>query len=113
MSTSVTIPTVVSSEQGPVRPRLLFAARRPPFPLMTGARIRTHRLLTGLAETFETTFVTFEHSPHSPDGQIGSDELRPQLPGIDVVTVPGCGPGKRPRQLASVFSTRSWEYGRY
>jgi glycosyltransferase involved in cell wall biosynthesis len=80
---------------------------------MTGARIRTHRLLTGLAEAFETTFVTFEHSPRSPDGHVDGDELRRQLPGIDVVTVRGCGPGKRPRQLASLLSTRSWEYGRY
>src|SRR5207247_5620700 len=43
------------------RPSLLFVARRPPFPLVNGARIRTHRLLTGLARDFETTFVTFEH----------------------------------------------------
>ena len=100
-------------EDGAARPRLLFAARRPPFPLVTGARIRTHRLLTGLADDFDTTFVTFEHDARSPDGHIGPDELRRQLPGIDVVTVPGCGPGKRARQLASLASSRSWEYGRY
>jgi glycosyltransferase involved in cell wall biosynthesis len=35
------------------------------------------------------------------------------LPGIDVVAVPGCGAGKRLRQLATVFSRQSWEYGRY
>jgi glycosyltransferase involved in cell wall biosynthesis len=101
------------SEERSTRPRLLFAARRPPFPLVTGARIRTHRLLTGLAETFDTTFVTFEHHARSPDGHIAPEELRRCLPGIDVVTVPGCGPGKRLRQLGSVLSSRSWEYGRY
>jgi glycosyltransferase involved in cell wall biosynthesis len=95
------------------RPRLLFAARRPPFPLVTGARIRTHRLLTGLAKRFETTLVTFEHDANSPDGHVGADELRRLLPGIDVVTVPGCGAGRRLRQLRTLASRRSWEYGRY
>jgi glycosyltransferase involved in cell wall biosynthesis len=95
------------------RPRLLFAARRPPFPLVNGSRIRTHRLLTGLATTFETTFVTFDHDPRSVDGHVDRDELRRLLPGIDVVTVAGCGPGKRLRQLRAVGRRRSWEYGRY
>jgi glycosyltransferase involved in cell wall biosynthesis len=94
-------------------PRLLFAARRPPFPLVNGSRIRTHRLLTGLAMAFETTFVTFDHDPRSVDGHVDRDELRRLLPGIDVVTVPGCGPGKRLRQLRAVAGRRSWEYGRY
>jgi glycosyltransferase involved in cell wall biosynthesis len=95
------------------RPRLLFAARRPPFPLVTGARIRTQRLLTGLAKSFDTTFVTFEHAEGSPDGHVDRDELRRLLPGIEVVTVPGCGPGKRLHQARTLVSRRSWEYGRY
>jgi glycosyltransferase involved in cell wall biosynthesis len=95
------------------RPRLLFCARRPPFPTVTGARIRTHRLLTGLAATFETTFVCFENHPRSPDGHVPVDELRRLLPGIEIVTVPGLGPGKRFAQARSVLSSRSWEYGRY
>jgi polysaccharide biosynthesis protein PslH len=101
------------SSDEPQRPRLLFAARRPPFPLVTGARIRTHRLLTGLAQAFETTFVTFEHDERSPDGHVDVEEFRGQLPGIEVVTVSGCRPGKRLRQLFSLVSARSWEYGRY
>src|SRR5438477_100386 len=95
------------------RPRLLFCARRPPFPLVTGARLRTHRLLTGLAEVFQTTFVTFEHHPASPDGRIDRDVLRRLLPGIEVAVVRGCGSGKRLRQARSLLSVRSWEYGRY
>lgn len=95
------------------RPRLLFAARRPPFPVVTGARIRTHRLLTGLASTFETTFVTFDHDEGSPDGQVDRDELTRRLPGIEVVTVPGCGSGKRLAQARTLVLSRSWEYGRY
>jgi polysaccharide biosynthesis protein PslH len=98
---------------GSERPALLFCARRPPFPLVTGARLRTHRLLTGLAQVFQTTFVTFGHHPGSPDGHIDRDELRRLLPGIDVVVVPGCGRGKRVRQARTLLSTRSWEYGRY
>jgi glycosyltransferase involved in cell wall biosynthesis len=103
------IATPISSE----RPRLLFVARRPPFPLVTGARIRTHRLLTGLAQAFETTFLTFEHHPRSPDGHVDGDELAMLLPGMVVVTVPGCGHGKRLRQARSLLARRSWEYGRY
>lgn len=93
--------------------RLVFAARRPPFPTDTGAPIRTHRLLTGLARAFETTFVTFEHHPESPDGHTGRAELEERLPGIRIVTVPGLGPGKRVAQALSLASRRSWEYGRY
>lgn len=95
------------------RPRLLFCARRPPFPLVTGARLRTHRLLTGLAAVFQTTFLTFEHHPASPDGYIDPTELRRLLPGIEVAVVRGCGRGKRLRQARSLLSARSWEYGRY
>ncbi|HEU0250957.1 MAG TPA: glycosyltransferase family 4 protein [Solirubrobacteraceae bacterium] len=95
------------------RPRLLFCARRPPFPLVTGARIRSHRLLSGLAESFETTFVTFEHEPGSPDGHVGRAELERLLPGIGIVTVPGRGRGKRVEQTRSLLWRRSWEYGRY
>lgn len=104
---------VGAARDGRGRPRLLFCARRPPFPTVTGARIRTHRLLTGLAATFETTFVCFENHPSSPDGHVPADELRRLLPGIEVVTVPGLGPGKRIAQARSVLSSRSWEYGRY
>jgi glycosyltransferase involved in cell wall biosynthesis len=95
------------------RPRLIFCARRPPFPTVTGARIRTHRLLTGLAGTFETTFVCFDSHARSPDGHVERDELERLLPGVEVVTVPGLGRGKRLAQARSLLSRRSWEYGRY
>jgi glycosyltransferase involved in cell wall biosynthesis len=95
------------------RASLLFVARRPPFPLVNGARIRTHRLLTGLARDLETTFVTFEHDPASPDGHMSRRALEEELSGIRIVTVPGCGPGKRLRQARTLGSDTSWEYGRY
>jgi glycosyltransferase involved in cell wall biosynthesis len=104
---------LTTAEPTSTRPRLLFCARRPPLPLVTGARLRTHRLLTGLAEAFQTTFLTFEHHPSSPDGHVDEAELRRLLPGIEVVVVSGCGPGKRLRQARSLLSARSWEYGRY
>ena len=71
------------------RPKLLFAARRAPFPLITGARIRSYRLLSGLARHFDTTFVTFEHAEGSSDGHISRHEMEQKLPGINVVSVPG------------------------
>jgi polysaccharide biosynthesis protein PslH len=95
------------------RPKLLFAARRAPFPIVTGARVRSYQLLTGLAQQFETTFVTFEHAEGTPDGHISREEIVRQLPGINVVTVPGCRAGKRRQQALTLVSRDSWEYGRY
>jgi glycosyltransferase involved in cell wall biosynthesis len=93
--------------------RLLFVARRPPFPLANGARIRSHRLLTGLAEAFDTTFLTFEHQESSAEGHLTREELEELLPGVRVVTVPGRRAPKRAGQLRSVASRDSWEFGRY
>jgi glycosyltransferase involved in cell wall biosynthesis len=71
---------------------LVFASPTPPFPLDNGGRVRMHRLLTGLATEFDTTFVTYEHHPASGRPAGGRRELAELLPGIDVVTVPGLGP---------------------
>ena len=95
------------------RPKLLFAARRAPFPLITGARIRSYQLLSGLARHFDTTFVTFEHAEGSSDGHISRHEMEQKLPGIKVVSVPGTRGSKRWRQGRTLISRRSWEYGRY
>jgi glycosyltransferase involved in cell wall biosynthesis len=96
-----------------VRPRLVFASRRPPWPQDNGARIRTNRLLRGLSESFETTFVTFEHAPGSPDGHMSAQDLRELFRGVEVVTVPGLGAAKRIGQAASLARARSWAFGRY
>jgi glycosyltransferase involved in cell wall biosynthesis len=93
--------------------RLLFVALRPPFPLASGARIRSHRLLTGLASVFEVTFLTFEHDERSAEGHMKRPELEGLLPGIQVVTVPGRRIPKRLGQLGSIASRRSWTFGRY
>lgn len=95
------------------RPSLVFATRRAPFPLDSGARIRAHRLLAGLADAFDTTLVCFEHHRESPDGHTDAAQLRRLFPGVEVVTVPGLGPGKRLEQAGSLLSLRSWSIGRY
>ena len=95
------------------RPRLGFVVRRPPHPLDNGARIRARRLLMGLAESFDTTLVTFDHRPDSPDGQIDPLELRRQLAGVQVLLAPGFGSGKRLGQLRSLAGRGSWSFARY
>ncbi|MDQ4144747.1 MAG: glycosyltransferase family 4 protein [Actinomycetota bacterium] len=95
------------------RPRLIFATRRPPFPLDNGARIRSYRLLTGLAESFSVTLVTFEHHEKSPDGLTTRADLESILPGVEVVAVPGVGPSKRRRQARSLLARSSWAWGQY
>jgi polysaccharide biosynthesis protein PslH len=71
---------------------LVFASPIPPFPLDNGSRVRTHRLLTGLATEFPTTLVTYEHHPESGRPSYRQRDLKDLLPGIKVVTVPGVGP---------------------
>ncbi len=93
---------------------LLFVARRPPWPLTNGARIRTHRLLRALSTEFRTTLLTFAHHASSADGALDREELEDSLPRVDLVTVTGLGPGKRCDQLFSlVRRRRSWNFGRY
>jgi polysaccharide biosynthesis protein PslH len=96
-----------------VRPRLVFAARRAPYPLENGARIRTHRLLAGLSQAFETVFVTFEHHRDSPDGLCRKEDLERLYPNVEVITVPGAGADKRRGQAASLLHRQSWAWGRY
>jgi hypothetical protein len=93
--------------------RLLFVARRPPWPLTNGGRIRSHRLLESLSAAFETTLLVLQHEPDSPDGAVDLSELAHALPGVDIVSVPGLGAGKRSMQLTGLVSPRSWHYGRY
>jgi glycosyltransferase involved in cell wall biosynthesis len=100
-----------------VRERLVFACYRAPVNLGWGAPIRTHKLLMGLSEAFDTTVVTFAHDPASPTGFRSPEELAEHFPGISVVAVPGSfattGVAKRSSQLVSLASTRSWQFGRY
>ena len=96
-----------------MRPPLVFAARRAPYPLENGARIRTHHLLEGLAQSFEVVFVTFEHHRDSPDGLCRKADLERLYPNVEVVTVPGNGPAKRRGQVLTLVRRGSWAWGRY
>lgn len=93
--------------------RLLFVARQPPLPDDTGARIRSHRLLTALARRFPTTLITFAHLPGSGEHSLDPARLRAALADVEVVTVPGARASRRVRQLRGIASRRSWEWGRY
>ena len=95
------------------RPRLVFATCRPPYPLDNGARIRAHRLLTGLAQSFDTLVVTFEFEPGDPDGHCTREQLQTLIPGAVVVTVPEARRAKRMGQLVSLPRRESWSLGRY
>jgi glycosyltransferase involved in cell wall biosynthesis len=94
---------------------IVFAARQAPIPLLSGAPIRRHRLLTGLGETFDTVFVTFEQESTSADYRATRTDIENLLPGIRVAVVEGFDAydRKRRRQLRSLASQRSWEFGRY
>jgi glycosyltransferase involved in cell wall biosynthesis len=94
------------------RPRLVFAACRPPFPLENGARIRTFQLLTGLARSFDVVFVTFERHPDSPEGW-RAEQLAERLPQLTTITVPLLPRSKRKAQAGSLRRRSSWTLGRY
>lgn len=92
------------------RAPLLFATSRPPFPLTYGTGIRSHRLLTGLAEAFDVTLVTQELDL-GDEGRLDRDELARRLTGIRVVTVPASDRTKRWAQARSLLSPNSWRWG--
>ena len=96
------------------RPLIVFATRRVPVRAQSGGTIRTHRLLTGLAERFEVVLVAFDREPGDrTDPPADSAEIARELPGIETVAIPAPRGGKRTRQLMSVPARRSWSFGRY
>lgn len=97
----------------PDRPRLLFASRRPPFPLQSGAEIRTNRLLTGFAERFATTWLGYLGDLTGTHPSYTTRELEELLPGVRVIGVEPPRLPARFAQLASIASPRSFEWGRY
>jgi polysaccharide biosynthesis protein PslH len=96
-----------------MRPRLIFATRVLQFPAVTGAQLRTQRLLSGLGEAFEVSIVTFHHHGASDEGRTSEAEIRRAFPDADVVMVPGLGGRKRLLQARSLVSRGSWVHGRY
>jgi glycosyltransferase involved in cell wall biosynthesis len=72
----------------PLRRPLIFATRRPPFPLDNGARIRAQRLAAGLSQRFELTLVTFADAPRYDDATWSRDDLERVLPRAAIELVP-------------------------
>lgn len=69
--------------------------------------------MTGLASSFDTTFLTYEHDPEGYEWHCPRATLEAELPGVEVVTVPGIRGSKRLAQARSLLSRRSWEWGQY
>jgi glycosyltransferase involved in cell wall biosynthesis len=92
---------------------VLFVCRRPPWPLTNGGRIRSHRLVEGLARRFDVVLLTMDHRPGSPDDRVDLAGLSAALPDVEIRTVRGLGSRKRADQFRSLLRKSSWGYGRY
>lgn len=95
------------------RPPLVFVACQPPYPRDNGARIRIHHLLVGLAQAFDTVFVTLEQELDGSGGSCGKQELERLYPNVEVIAVPNDEQAKRAAQALSLFRRDSWTNGRY
>lgn len=94
-----------------VRPVLVFAVCRVPVRARSGSPIRSHRLVSGLAERFEVVLVAPRRELGVAEPPPGDEEIRRDLPGVEVVTVPARRGGKRARQLISLASRHSSQFG--
>jgi glycosyltransferase involved in cell wall biosynthesis len=93
--------------------RLIFVTRASPVPATSGATLRTHRLMTGLAVAFDVTLLTLDHGLRDADGHQSLSEAERQLAGIRVLAATGPGTHKRAGQAASLLRRGSWEWSRY
>lgn len=73
------------------RPAVIFVTHRPPLPLDTGARIRAHRLATGLARRCDVTLVTYADGPTFDETTTTREELAQAMPGVQLHLVPYAG----------------------
>jgi glycosyltransferase involved in cell wall biosynthesis len=91
------------------RASLIFATRRPPFPLDNGARIRAHRLASGLSEHFDLTLVTFDGGPTGDETTSTRADLERVLPAARIELVPFDGRAAgRLRRDALRATSASW-----
>lgn len=67
---------------------VVLASRRPPFPLDNGARIRTARLVQGLARSLPVTFVTYLPGPTFDGTNATRADLQALMPGVTLELVP-------------------------
>ncbi|MEA2289229.1 MAG: polysaccharide biosynthesis protein PslH [Solirubrobacteraceae bacterium] len=91
--------------------RVIFAARRPPWPLDNGARIRAFRLCEALSRRFDVTLVTFGDGPAYDTTRASRADLEAAL-GVPVELVPY---GRRPPGGArrNVLRRASDTFGHY
>lgn len=87
---------------------LVFATRRPPWPLDNGARIRAHRLAIGLSERFDLTLVTFSGAPTYDETTASPAEIQDALPGAAIELVPYDGPQIGVRRNAPRRRSATW-----
>jgi polysaccharide biosynthesis protein PslH len=95
-------------------PKLVFATRRPPYPVDNGARIRANRLIHALAREFDVVLVTPRHAPGSGDHAVEPADVAAVLPdSVRIAWTEGLTASRRAGQLASIPHRRSYEFGRY
>jgi polysaccharide biosynthesis protein PslH len=95
-------------------PRLVFATRRPPYPVDNGARIRANRLIHALAREFDVVLVTPRHAAGSGDHDVSPDDVAAALPdSVRIAWTEGLTASRRVGQAASILRRRSYEFGRY
>ena len=87
---------------------LVFATRRPPWPLDNGARIRAQRLAAGLGKHFDLTLVTFAGGPTYDETTATRAELEEALPGAKIELVPYDGRPIGVRRNALRTSSATW-----
>lgn len=87
---------------------LVFATRRPPWPLDNGARIRAQRLAAGLGERFDLTLVTFAGAPTYDETTASPAEIQDAVPGAAMELVPYDGGPIGVRRNAPRRSSATW-----
>lgn len=94
-----------------MRPPLVFAAPYVPVPARSGAPIRSHRLMMGLAHRFDVVLVAPDGPRGAPGARPGDEEIARELPGVDVIRVAGrpLRVGKRLNQAMTIMSSAPWE----
>jgi sugar transferase (PEP-CTERM/EpsH1 system associated) len=79
------------------RPKMLFVSARPPYPLDTGAKIRSWHILSGLTQAYEVEVLTFR------DPSIDNDWLREArhlgISRLEMVNNPGLNQEVSPSQF--------------
>jgi glycosyltransferase involved in cell wall biosynthesis len=93
-------------------PAVVFATRRPPFPLDNGARIRSQRLAAGLARHLDVTLVTFADGPTYDGTAATREDLERVLPGVRLELVPYGRPHPRGARRG-VLGRASTTWGHY